>query len=205
MDLFPFSQASYAEQQEQSRLIDLELGLRTDEVERSIAGHDDRETRYWIGLPTTALLTPYSEIRLMLSRLPEARKVVDLGAGYGRMGFVIAHHFPHIEFLGVEVVSERVREGAAALKRFGARGQLIEGDLTAMPLPEADTYFLYDYGSQIAIEKTLNDLKERALTHAVTVVGRGGATRSTIEKKHLWLSGVVKPEHFANFSIYRST
>jgi len=204
MDLFPFSDATYADQQEQSRLIDIELGLRTDEIERTISGEDDRHTRYWIGLPTSALLTPYSEIRLMLSRLPDARKVVDLGAGYGRMGFVIASHYPHVEFLGIEVVAERVLEGAAALRRFGAKGELREGDLTEMDLPDADTYFLYDYGSQSAIEKTLNDLKERALKHAVTVVGRGGATRSTIEKKHLWLSSVVEPEHFANFSIYRS-
>jgi hypothetical protein len=120
------------------------------------------------------------------------------------MGFVIARHFPSIEFLGIEVVPERVAEGAAALSRFSARGRLVEGDLTRLPLPEADTYFLYDYGSQSAIEKTLNDLRERSMSAPLTVVGRGGATRSLIEKKHLWLSGVIPPEHFRNFSIYRT-
>jgi hypothetical protein len=73
-----------------------------------------------------------------------------------------------------------------------------------MSLPEADTFFIYDYGSQTAIEKTLNDLRERSLSQPLTVVGRGGATRSLIEKKHLWLSGVTEPEHFRNFSIYRT-
>jgi hypothetical protein len=220
-DPFPFSEAPYGEQQEHARFVDAWLGLRTDDVESAVsarfgggvtapeaAGPErlgrDRETRYWIGLPTTALLTPYSEIRLMLSRLPHARRIVDLGAGYGRMGFVIARHHSLVDFLGIEVVPERVREGAAALTRFGARGQLIEGDLTKMPLPEADTYFLYDYGSRSAIEKTIDDLRERSLRGPLTVVGRGGATRSLIEKKHLWLSGVVRPEHFRNFSIYRT-
>ncbi len=201
---FALSDAPYAQQQEESRRVDELLGLRTQEVEALIAGEDTRERRYWIGLPVSALLTPYSEIHLMLSRLLQARRVVDLGAGYGRMGFVIAKHFPHLDFLGIEVVEERVNEGSAALARYGASGRLVQGDLTKMPLPEADTYFLYDYGSQSAIEKTLDDLRTRSLHEAVTVVGRGGATRSLIEKKHLWLSGVVEPEHFRNFSIYRS-
>jgi hypothetical protein len=149
-------------------------------------------------------MTPYSEIRFMLEQIPKAKSIVDLGAGYGRMGFVIERHFPSIDFLGVEAVVERVKEGAAALKRFGARGSLIAGDLTKMPLPSADTYFLYDYGSANAIEKTLCDLRARSLLESITVIGRGGATRSSIERAHLWLSAVVPPTHFPHFSIYRT-
>ena len=39
------------------------------------------------------------------------KKVVDLGAGYGRMGLVIAKHYPTLSFWGVEYVAERVAEG----------------------------------------------------------------------------------------------
>lgn len=207
-DPFPLvTGVSYQDEQAHAALVDRWLGLRVDEIERSLAGGAGAagsRDRYWIGLPSRALLTPYTELRAMLARLDSFGRVVDLGAGYGRMGFVIARHFPRVDFLGVEVVEARVTEGARALREFGAGGRLVQGDLESIDVPEADTYFIYDFGSDRAIEKTLQDLRARASWAPVTVVGRGGATRDAIDKRHPWLSQVNEPRHFAHYSIYRS-
>jgi hypothetical protein len=223
-DPFPLvslDSVSYSDLKDHSAQVDAWLGLRTSVTETSIEATFDREAakqrdeRHWIGLPVEALLTPYIEIRFLLEQLkPLTGSIVDLGAGYGRMGFVIAKHFPSINFLGIEVVEERVREGSSALKRYLAtlnslsradQIRLVAGDLTAagFSLPEANIYFLYDYGSASAIEKTLRDLMQMSLQRSIVVVGRGGATRDAIEKRHPWLS-VQTPRHFPHFSIYRS-
>ena len=87
------------------------------------------------------------------------------------------------------------------------QAQLIEQDLEAEDFsPQAAPfYFIYDYGSRHAIEKTLNDLRIIAQTASITVVGRGRSSRDAIERNHPWLSQVEKPQHFKNYSIYRSS
>ena len=84
--------------------------------------------------------------------------------------------------------------------------ELVEGDLTSeqFVLPRADYFFIYDFGHRIAIEQTLASLQALALTQAVTVIGRGRATRNAIERKNPWLAQVIEPENHGNFSIYRS-
>jgi hypothetical protein len=212
--LIDLDRVSYADQQAHSALVDEWLGLRIEQIESALLERFDREAartrdeRFWIGLPAKSLLTPYTEIRSLLETLNlKDGALIDLGAGYGRMGFVIARHCPNLNFTGIEVVTDRVREGSLALSKFSDRAiRLIEGDLSASDfvLPEADVYFLYDYGSSTAIEKTLCDLRDMSLKRSITVIGRGGASRDAIERRHGWLSQVRKPQHFAHFSIYRS-
>jgi precorrin-6B methylase 2 len=155
------------------------------------------------------LLTPYLEIRQMLEDLAPApgSTLVDLGAGYGRIGFVVARHFPEVNFIGYEFVKERVDEGTRCLAIQGAtRARLLQADLfsKSFVLPRAKFYFLYDYGSREAIEQTLNALKEAARAHPITVIGRGRLTRDLIEREHPWLSQVNPPRHRGNYSIYCS-
>lgn len=216
--LIDLDSVSYREQQTHSELVDDWLGLKIAEIEEQLVDKFDpavakeKDERHWIGLPAQSLLTPYTEIRFLLSKLPvQHSHVVDLGAGYGRMAFVIARHFPATSFLGIEVVSERVREGADALARVVTPQtpslRLIQGDLVApdFAMPVAEIYFLYDFGSLSAIEKTLADLARISREKSIVVVGRGGATRNSIDKKHGWLSQVIPPEHFRHFSVYRSS
>lgn len=206
--------ATYQEEQAHSSQVDNWLGLRTAETEAALSlKHQDyksaRDEQHWIGLPVQTLLTPYSEIRYMLSllNLQTGQRVIDLGAGYGRMGLVIDHHHAGVSFLGYEVVRERVLEG----QRVRAERTLGDIDLqcedlslpTFKPL-RADFYFIYDYGSREAIAKTLNDLREMSMQQPLTVVGRGRASRDQIERSEPWLSQVNTPSHHGNFSIYKS-
>ncbi|RYZ63330.1 MAG: hypothetical protein EOP09_17835, partial [Proteobacteria bacterium] len=89
------------------------LGLRVNEIESRLnlagsktpAPHASGEhQQLWFGLDPQDLLTPYLEIRCVLEslKLQGAKHVVDLGAAYGRMGFVIERHYPQMTFTGYE-------------------------------------------------------------------------------------------------------
>lgn len=205
LDPFPWFAAgvhSYQAEKEHAREVDAWLGLAIEKTEAGVAEIEGREI--WRSHGPDTFLTPVTEIRRMLELLQPKGKVVDLGAGYGRMGFVMARHFPQAEFLGYEIVRERVDEGNRALRAFGANSaRLIEADLREVVPADAEIYFLYDYGKREAIEKTLLDLQRIARRRTVTIVGRGRAVRDRIERKEPWLT-VLAPEHHGNFSIYRS-
>jgi hypothetical protein len=207
------SYPTYKDAQKHSAEADAWLGLNTEDAEKKIqsisSGTDIRDEQLWVGLPVKTLLTPYTEIRTLLSQLdpkPDQR-IVDLGAGYGRMGFVIGRHFPDVHFIGYEIVEERVEESNRCLKKFNyLKVQMRVADLSAPNFKpvEADVYFLYDFGSRVAIEKTLFDLRGIARNRPIQVVGRGRASRDAIEREHPWLSQVHAPRHFDHYSIYQS-
>jgi protein-L-isoaspartate O-methyltransferase len=213
LDPYPLTSMSYQEAQKHSELVDSWLDLRTREIEteltrqKNVRKHQDHE--WWIGLPIHVLLTPYTELRKMLFLLnpSSGSKVVDLGAGYGRMGFVLSTHYPEVSFIGYEIVGERAKEAKRCLEYHGCqKSKMLCEDLSANGFEPAiaDFYFIYDYGSRVAISKTLNDLRMIARGRSIAVVGRGRLSRDLIEQENPWLSGVNAPEHHGNFSIYRS-
>jgi precorrin-6B methylase 2 len=137
----------------------------------------------------------------------DGSRIVDLGAGYARMAWVIGRHYPRVQFTGIELVQERVQESlrCLALRPF-PNVTMLQGDLSAPTflLPVADSYFMYDFGSRMAIQAVLNKLRSIASERRVTVIGRGRSSRDAIEREHPWLSQIVPPVHCGNFSIYRS-
>jgi hypothetical protein len=201
---------SYAEAKRHSSEVDAWVGLDTAKVESVIGGRElGQDQNHWIGLAPEILMTPYTELRAMLSRLnlSGGETMVDLGAGYGRMGFIIGRHYPDSRFIGYEVIGERVEESVRCLRRFGFPNvEMLTQDLFHPDFKpvSAEYYFLYDYGSRAAIGKTLEDLREIAGERSITVIGRGRAVRDAIERRHPWLSQVRPPEHYAHYSIYRS-
>ncbi len=71
-------------------------------------------------------------------------------------------------------------------------------------MPKAKVYFIYDFSTVQNIEKLLERILTIGLSHPVKIIGRGRAVRDCIERKHFWLTQIVKPQHFKNFSIYAS-
>ena len=210
---------SYAEEQAHSVEVDKWLGYLTEPIERAIENKVSSsevsnrgvtgEQQLWIGLGTQRLQTPYMEIRRLLEKIAPRKgdTVIDLGAAYGRMGFILERHHPDVNFVGYEFVDERVREAQRIFARHGlSRSRVEKADLSDAEffLPPAPFYFLFDYGARRAIEKTLQDLQIIARSRAITVIGRGRASRNAIERNHPWLSGVRPPEHFSHYSIYKS-
>jgi hypothetical protein len=197
-----------------SAAVDAWLGFDIVEIEKRIHERlgnsklgDAQE--YWVGLNIQSLLTPYTEIRDLLDRLglKAGEKIIDLGAGYGRIGFVIGHYYPETDFVGYEAVEERVTETQrclASLRYPRVRMEIADLSDPGFKPEAADYYFIYDYGTRPAVEKTLEDLKAIARTRKITVVGRGRLSRDAIERHHPWLSQVQSPQHFKNYSIYFS-
>ena len=167
--------------------------------------HDGHQS--WVGLHPQTLMTPYSELREMCEviRPGAGSRLVDLGAGYGRMGVVLAALHPEVLYTGYELVPERVKEGNRVLKSLGClKAALFEQDLTqdSFLLPGAEVYFIYDYGKVEHIRKTLDQLSLLADQYAFKVIGRGKGTRSLIQHEYPWLATVHEAYHSENFSIY---
>ena len=212
--LFDLDQFSYSSQQKHSEAVDRWLGFDVDQVEADLQAriHEPFDRKeLWVGLKPSALQTPYTEIRQILSRVqwPPSGTVIDLGAGYGRMAHVLAAHFPGSRFIGYELSLERVKEGSRILRAAGiseARAQLIHQDLAApeFELLQANLFFIYDFGTKASIETVLQKLQVIARGQRICVVGRGRSSRDLIEQRHPWLSQVIPPIHENHFSIYQS-
>lgn len=209
---------SHSEAELHAKAVDQWLGLNIEQVEAQLQAKGCRSKapssgklhqELWFGLDSQKLQTPYVEIRHWLDRLqPKAgSQLVDLGAAYGRMGFVVGWHFPHLDFVGYEYVGERVEEARKALKKWNfPRVCLEHADLassTFQPIV-ADYYFIYDFGTDLAIEKVLHDLRRIAKVHPITIIARGRRCREFIDVRHAWLKPRFPGESESKVTIYCS-
>jgi hypothetical protein len=199
---------SYVEAKTHAAKADQWLGFEFEKIESQIAQQKD-SNEVWRGLPVASLMTPYLELRTLLSllELQRARHLIDLGCAYGRMAHVIGRHYPELQFTGYEIEAARVHEGQKRLAPFSYPNvQLLTQDLSHPDFRpvEADIYFIYDFGHRLAVEKTLHDLKHEATRQHIQVVARGRLTRHLIHQNHPWLFAVHPPKHYLNFSIYSS-
>lgn len=184
-------------------------------------GGNPRE--FWLGKPVDTFMTPYWDIAYMLRKVDLGPEdiVVDLGAGYARLAFVMALRHPETAFVGVEKIEERIRYAEQVFSRNlnlnahflhaeKTNYQFVTGDLRDFDLssPVGDHrrayFFVYDFGSREDIQTVLHRLQELARKREVIVLARGGRSREIIEKGHPWLSQVQPAQHFSRFSIYRS-
>ncbi|HEX7673911.1 MAG TPA: methyltransferase [Bdellovibrio sp.] len=208
---------SYLQAQLHAVAVDDWLGFRTEEIEKALLHSEDYNVQadpgipvqFWRGLPVQALQTPYTEIRWILSLLEpkKGETVVDLGCGYGRMAFVIGAHYPEVNFIGYELVAERVNEGNRILEKFDyTHAHILTQDLTnpAFIPAMAEHYFIFDFGSAAAVDKTLEDLRQIAQSKSIHVVARGRYIRHRIYQAHPWLSSINEPQVFDTFTIFKS-
>lgn len=216
--------ASYQSIQDHSECVDTILGFRINEIElglksraqillpegdvRSWGRHMHEGSQSWVGLNPRQLLTPYHELLEMCRLLqPKAGSMmIDLGAGYARMAFVLNQFEPLAHFIGYEIVEERVVESHRLFERYRLKlAGMYAQDLSCQTfeLPVADYYLLYDYGTIEHISKTLETLKAIAFGHPIKVIGRG-RMRALIDIEHPWLSQIAEPVHGETFSLYSS-
>ena len=199
--------------------VDEWLGLQTESTERAIVSNGDLQSslrasvegrrEFWVGKSVQTFSTPYTELRMMLEdvRHEAHDTIVDLGSGYGRMAHVVARHFPGTIFRGFEMVRERHEEAKRVIRLQRLKDAFVEcGDVTKIDLAslESNLFFLYDFGSREDVETLAENLKILGSCKKLTVIARGGRSRDIIEKRHPWLSQVVRPEHRGHYSIFRS-
>lgn len=198
---------AYSEQQKHAQAIDHFLGFEVLEIESKLSGHDYKDYEAWIGLNPRQLQTPYDELLLMTQflQLREDEHVVDLGAGYGRLGMVLHQQTPEVQFTGYELVNERVENGNQIFTKFGiANAQLHQQDLLGddFNLNDADVFFLYDYGQKEHLKHTLDQIEQHSYHHEFRLVARGRGVRSLIQHQYPRLCHAVDPTHFETFSVY---
>jgi hypothetical protein len=161
----------------------------------------------WVGLDLQTLQTPYSECLriLQLLRIKPYQHVIDLGAAYGRMGIIIGGLYIKNSFTGFEYVKSRVDEGNRIYRELGfTRSELKQQDLSDpdFKLPEADIYFIYDFGQVEHINHTLKQIELIAHKRPVKVVVRGKFTKSIIAESHPWLELKFEGKLEDKFSVY---
>ena len=223
LEFFQTPKANDVIRRQHAQMIDKILGFRLRYIEEMLIAeargfdpdgshetwgpsmHEGVQT--WVGLELQTLQTPYSEILriLQLLKLRPYQHVVDLGAAYGRMGIIIGGLYLKNSFAGYEYVKARVDEGNRVFQELGLkRSQLHTQDLFAssFDLPEADIYFIYDYGQVEHIDRTLRQIEMMARTRPVKVVVRGKFTKRIIADRHEWLDLQYEGKLEELFSIY---
>ncbi len=191
----------------EQRLLDRAKSVRPDGHLWSLGQGIHGGSQTWVGLDHQMLQTPYDEIREMfeLISLSGVKKVIDLGAGYGRMGIFLHALDPEINFTGHELVSERVEEGNRIYQKYNMNAELLVQDLTSdfFVMPEAQVYFIYDFGEVSHIRKILNQLGELS-DKKFALIARGKGTRALVDLEYPWLSDVKPVIRKENFAIYLS-
>ncbi len=124
--------------------------------------------------------TSYSSILLALERANPANgaRIVDLGSGYGRVGFVLGLLRPDVDFIGYEYVEHRVENSKGVAKRAGLqRTTFVTQDLARrdFKIPVADIYYMYDPFSPETYGTVLDQLIEVGKRLQITIVTKGRA------------------------------
>lgn len=172
LDILDNQDQSWYHQSTIDSLIDLASGIQTRKISDLIRtknhqefnqSHQGEET-YAFANPEL-LLTPYSEIFNLFEAVgvKSTDTVVDLGAGFGRVGLALAAKYPGITIHGYEIVKDRIEEGARIAKAWGLsdRVNLVEQNLADPKFkPEpADVYFAFNPVSGETFDKILEDLR----------------------------------------------
>lgn len=209
---------------EHSITLDGELGFKITEIEDELSSqyrtynehHKDEEakqhfqgTQAWIGLHPQILQTPYAEILdfLQLLKNYKINKIVDLGAGYGRVGIVQASVFPDARFLGYEIIEERVLEGKRVFQELGLSNcDLLSEDILSesFTLPKADVYFIYDFSDPMDLKFILNMLSDIVFKEEFFIVAKGAGIRSMISNKYPQFFSSHGVIHTKEWSLYSS-
>ena len=123
--------------------------------------HNGAQT--WVGLDFQILQSTYFDLKILFDLIKPRpfQKIIDLGAGYGRIGIFLHQFYPLTHFLGIELVNERVKEANRIYQSIHTLNkEMIVGDLSQLSeLPPGDIYFIYDFGSEEHIKKILELLK----------------------------------------------
>jgi hypothetical protein len=208
---------NYGEAKLQSEKLDLLFGFNFNQIEKDLLLKKDmfqkndanEERQFWIGLDIQSLQTPYSEIVEMIQKLkPKAGDVwLDLGAGYGRIGLILGLLCSGVNFFGYEFIAERVNEGNRVLDSWQIKnGGLLQADLVQdkIDFEKGDVFFLYDFGSRSDVYKVLEKLQFVASKKSIQVIARGRGVKNWILMDFPWLGQVHEPQHFENWSLFRS-
>jgi len=195
----------YSDHQYQSQLLDEFLGFQCHKIEKSLRskaiaeyGHGSIEkwsyklhnSLTWVGLNPAQLQTPYTEFVEILEaiNLENISNILDLGAGYGRLGLLIGLFYKNIKFDGIELVKQRVNEGNRIYKKLDILNSTLYCENNIESSLDHDLYFIYDFGDKAEMLAVINKLSLLAdLNKKFMIIARGSAINKLILKRAPWL------------------
>ncbi len=208
--VFEVDQVTYQAAQNHSKQVDEWLGFNYIDLEKQLRLSEiSKIHQTWSELSPQSFQTPYCELRSLLVELGLKKNdhIIDLGSAYSRLAFVIGRHHPELKFTGFEVSNMRVIETLKRLKNWQYKNvQVFHQDLLDedFQLPEAQAYFIYDFGHNQGIQKILQNLKHIAKKQPLQVIARGRASRHFIFNENPWLT-IHPPSNFEHYTIFKST
>lgn len=204
----------------QSRMIDQLIAPDIHGIERMLSHKHPSFNKYdyekselfensqpWIGLHPEILQTPYAlflELYEYVEGLYKINSIVDVGAAYGRGGFVKAAVFPKASFTGYEIVTERAEEANRLFKHFQLDDctVLCKNALTEK-IMNADLYLVYDFSNESDIHQVLKILtKKSSFGHNFLLAALGESTPKIIEKYFIELYAVGRPSSKSGWNLY---
>lgn len=152
----------------------------------------------------------YSTILLALRylKIPQKARFVDLGSGYGRVGFVIGLMRPDIQFHGYEFVDYRVDMTKKISEAFNMQDRVHfyhqDLSLNNFKIPEAEVYYMYDPFTDATYAHIIEQLNTIGAKKPIVIITKGNAREyfmTAIQRKH-WSAPQVF--HQGNFCLFRS-
>lgn len=214
---FDFQNKTEKTDKEFSQLMDEKIGYQIEKIEQQLCQQflDEQkhyqlgESRTWVGLSPQIFQTPYPEIDTFFHFLKKFKleRIVDLGAGYGRVAVVMQNFFPEAKFIGFELLEKRCEEANRIFRLYHYhRCSLLSQNILDQKFnfPQADLYFIYDFSDQQDQKKILDILSHKMETDKFFLVVRGKSTRSLIQYKYPEFFRCYGPYHTENWSIYSS-
>lgn len=207
-----------------SKLLDKKFGYRINKVENKLSQKyreydlnerpDQKKKHFpgceaWIGLDPGALQTPYSEIYRAFSFLKDQKveRIVDIGAGYGRVAFVMNAIFKDCEFIGYEIVKKRQVEGQRVFDHmlFDKSSLVNENVLTGeFELPEADVYFIYDFSESGDLDMILKHLDKMRERREFFLIAKGTRLASLMATKYTSYKKELEIKSQTDLTVYSS-
>jgi 16S rRNA G527 N7-methylase RsmG len=167
-------------------------------------------TETWIGLSPRALQTPYSEIHHFLSCFMKnyhPSTVVDLGAGYGRVGIVMNALYPKAKFIGYEILEARLREAQRVFEKLELNNcemrlqNLLDFNFE---IPQADIYFIYDFSQSFDLRLILDKFTQKLEGDQFFLIAKGERVRNLINTEYTQFKSPKRFLDNKRWSLYSS-
>lgn len=136
----------------------------------------------------------YSTVMTALRHLNPKQGVhfIDLGSGYGRLGFVVGLMRPDIHFRGYEYVPHRVQASAEIAKKFMLSNHVSffvqDLSLSSFKIPPATIYYLYDPFSDETYQHVFRQLIDISRQQKIFIATKGNTRQQLI--------GITKQENW---------
>lgn len=205
-----------------SRILDSLIFPNKAEIEKSLVKNFEKftEVNYrevdvfqysqpWIGLDPQNLETTYSDFASLFIFLKQQnnqiKKIVDIGSAYGRAGVVSQSIYPDSNFVGYEMVKERVVESNSAFKRLGLNKAIsYNQNIMLNSFDSADLFIVFDFSHMPDLIEFFYNLFESKGNENFLIAAIGENTPKVLLKCFPNLSVIGRPQTKSGWFLFKN-